>query len=191
MTIPRLTVILAVRMMLSMKYSTMADSLGDLRGQATAQREQLLNGRVKPRLSGISVKLLSTTVDGRETVCMSMSEQGKKVAEKSAATARDAMKKGEMAAERSVHAAQESYSTAVDAAREFNLKIIEMLRTNTEAFFEFAELVMSTKDPGAIMQLWTSHTQQQMEAFGKQSQELAALGQKLAGASIAPISRGL
>jgi len=112
---------------------------------------------------------------------MSMDEQGKKIAEKSAGVARDAMKKGEMTAEQSVQAAQESYATAVDGVRQFNLKIIEMLRTNTESFFEFAEQVASTKDPNAIVQLWTSRTQQQMEAFAKQGQELAALGQKLAG----------
>jgi hypothetical protein len=121
---------------------------------------------------------------------MSMDEQGKKIADKSAGMARDAMKKGEMAAEQSVQATQESYATAVDGVRQFNLKIIEMLRTNTEAFFEFAGQVASTKDPNAIVQLWTSRTQQQMEAFAKQSQELAALGQKLAGSSIEPTSRG-
>jgi hypothetical protein len=58
--------------------------------------------------------------------------------------------------------------------------MLEIARENTAAFFDFAQKVATTREPNAMIELFTAHMQKQMEMFSKQSQELTALGQKLA-----------
>src|SRR5271169_6766915 len=101
---------------------------------------------------------------------------------------RDNMKGGEAAAERSVQVGQEALSMMADNSSQLNLKVIEIARTNMEAFFDFTQELATTKDPSALMGLWKDHTQRQFEMFSKQTQELIMLAQQLAGnsASIVP-----
>ena len=83
--------------------------------------------------------------------------------------ARDTMNKGEAVAERSMKAAEDSLSVSADSVRDFNLKMIEIARENTVAFFDFAQKIATTREPNAMMELFTAHTQKQMEMFSKQS----------------------
>jgi hypothetical protein len=46
----------------------------------------------------------------------------------------------------------------------------------------------SAKDPGSLVEIWTKHARQQMEMLSKNSQEFAALGQKLATTGMQSIS---
>jgi hypothetical protein len=113
--------------------------------------------------------------------------RGKRIADDAADIARDTMKKGEAVTEQSLHAAQEGFATATENIREFNLKMIEIARENTEAFFNFAQKVATTREPTALMELFSAHTKNQIELFTKQSQELTALGQQVASKNIAPV----
>jgi hypothetical protein len=122
---------------------------------------------------------------------MAQFNQGDRIANEAAGIARDTVKKGEAATEQSLHAAQEGFAMAAESTRDFNLKMIEIARANTEAFFDFAQKAATTREPGALMELFTTHTKKQMEMFSKQSQELTVLGQKLAGKNVLPISGGL
>src|ERR1700690_2472915 len=117
--------------------------------------------------------------------------RGERIANEAAGVARDTMKKGEAVTEQSLPAAQEGLATATESARDFNLKMIEIARENTEAFFDFAQKAATTREPSALVELFTTHTKKQMEMFSKQSQELTVLGQKLAGKNVAPLSGGL
>jgi hypothetical protein len=74
-------------------------------------------------------------------------------------------------------------------ACEFSLKVIEISRANIDSFFDFALKVARTRDPSAMVELWTAHTQKQLETFGKQAQELTLLGQKLASKAADRIPR--
>lgn len=111
-------------------------------------------------------------------------DRGKRIADDATSIARDTMKKGEAATEQSLHAAQEGFAMASESAREFNLKMIEIARENTESFFDFAKKVATTREPTALMELFSAHTQNQIEMFTKQSHELTALGQKVASKNI-------
>jgi len=121
---------------------------------------------------------------------MSPFEQGKKIADKATTTARDTGNKGQATTEQTAQSVQESVSATADGARNFNLKILEMAKTNTNALFDFALEVASTKEPTQLMELWTQHARQLFETMGKQSQELTSMGQKVASASAEPLSRG-
>jgi hypothetical protein len=111
---------------------------------------------------------------------MSMYEQGKKAADEGADMARETIRKGRAKAEQAVEATQETVQMAGDSARQMNLKLLEIMRSNTETFFEFAEELASVRDPSQLVEIWTRYAQKQMESLGKHGQELTSLGQRLA-----------
>ena len=117
---------------------------------------------------------------------MSQFDKNKKTAE---GMVRDALNKGEAATEKTVLAAQESFSASADGVRHFNLKMLEMAKTNTNALFDFALEVARTKEPTQLAELWTQHSRQLFETMGKQSQELTSMGQKVVSAGAEPLSR--
>jgi phasin len=120
---------------------------------------------------------------------MSEQQQSRKFADKGATIANEAVEKGKANAERSARAFSQSYSTAVENMRDYNLKIIDMTQANTEAVFEVARQLATVKTPSDIIGLCTSHTQRQFETLSEQTKELTALGQKLAQESAEPIAR--
>ena len=117
--------------------------------------------------------------------------QSKRFADRSAATANETMEKGKATAERSARAFEQSYSTAVENVRDFNLKMIDMAQANIEAVFESARQLAAAKTPSDMIELWTSHTRKQFEMMSEQTKELTALGQKLVGESAEPIARSV
>jgi hypothetical protein len=119
---------------------------------------------------------------------MNTFEQGKKATDQAAGAVRETMRKGEAKVEQSLQAAQEGFQVAGDSAKQMNLKLIEIMRTNAESFFGFAEEMASAKDPSSLVEIWTKHARQQMEMLSKNSQEFAALGQKLATTGMQSIS---
>jgi hypothetical protein len=80
---------------------------------------------------------------------------------------------------------------ASEGFRDLNVKMIEIARENTEAFFDFARKVATTKEPTALMELFSEHTKKQMEMFKKQGHDLTALGQQLSGKTMASVTRGI
>lgn len=114
---------------------------------------------------------------------MSVSDLGGKAAEQGASMVRAATRKGEAKAEQTFAAAQEGFQIAGDGARQMNLKMLDMMRANAEAFFTFAEEVVTAKDPGKLMGIWSKYTQSQMQILSKHGQDLALFGQKVAATS--------
>jgi phasin len=133
------------------------------------------------------------TNNARENAMSTMSEQhqSRKFADKSAAIANEVVEKGKATAERSARAFEQSYSTAIDNTREYNLKIIDMAQTNIEALFDVARQLATAKTPSDMIELWTSHTRKQFEMLSEQTKELTALGQKMVGESTEPIARSV
>jgi hypothetical protein len=119
---------------------------------------------------------------------MSMQDQLKRGADQGANVARDTMRKGEAKAQQTMEAAQEGFQIAGDNARQMNLKLIEMMRENAEAFFSFAEEIANARDPGKLTTAWTRHAQSQIELFSKQGMELVALGQRFANTGMNSMS---
>src|SRR5271163_31712 len=126
---------------------------------------------------------------GRKDIPTSQLEQGKNVADKALSAARDSWNKGQAATEQTAQAGQEAFLASADGVRDFNRKVIEMAKANTNALFDFALEVAGTKEPSQIMELWSRHTQKQFEVLRMQSEELTSMGQKVATASTEPLSR--
>jgi phasin len=122
---------------------------------------------------------------------MSEQVQSRRYADKSAAISNETVEKGKATAERSAQAIGQSYSTAVENMRDYNLKMIDMAQANIEAVFGIARQLATAKTPSDMIELWTSHTRRQFEMLSDQTKELTALGQKLVGESAAPIARSV
>ena len=122
---------------------------------------------------------------------MNEQDQGRKFTDKSAAIANEALAKGKAAAAQSAQAVEQSYSATVENMRDYNLKMIDMARANTEGVFEFARQLTTAKSPPEMVELWTSHARKQFEMLSEHLSELTALGQKMASESADPIARSV
>jgi phasin len=123
---------------------------------------------------------------------MSERDQTRKFTDKSAAIASETLEKGKAAAEQATRVVQQSYSITVDNIRDFNVKMIDMAQANVVAVFEFARQLATARQPSDVIELWTAHAKKQFETLTEQiKEELSALGQKIAGESAEPISRGV
>ncbi len=122
---------------------------------------------------------------------MNEQDQGRKFTDKSTAIANEALAKGKAAATQSAQAVEQSCSATVENMRDYNLKMIDMARVNTEGVFEFARQLATAKSPSEMVELWTSHARKQFEMLSEQLTELTALGQKMASESADPIARSV
>jgi phasin len=122
---------------------------------------------------------------------MNEHDQAKKFADKSGMFVNETLEKGKAAAEQATRAVQQSYSITFDNIRDFNVKIIDMAQANVEAVLEFARQLATAKQPSDMVELWTAHAKKQFETLTEQTKQLSALGQKIAGESAEPITRGV
>ena len=86
---------------------------------------------------------------------------------------------------------QQSYSTAVSGAAEFNAQWIEIVRENTNASLDFARQLLAVKSPSEFFELSAAHTRQQFETFAQQAQQLASLAQKATTDAVKPMQASL
>jgi hypothetical protein len=114
----------------------------------------------------------------------------KKTFEAGARTAREALEQGAATAERATREAEQSYSSATEGLRDFNAKLIDIAQSNTMASLNFLAELARVKGPTEAFELWSRHIQGQMQRLTEQSQELAALGQRIASSSTEPLRRG-
>lgn len=89
---------------------------------------------------------------------MSMTDQLRRGAEQSASAARDNLRKAEAKVQETLETAQVGFQIAGDGARQMTLKLIEIVRANTEAFCSFAEELANTRDPSKLANIWAKHT---------------------------------
>ena len=114
----------------------------------------------------------------------------KKSFEAGARTAREAMERGTAATEQATKQAEQSYFSAAKGIGEFNAKLLDMAQTNSMAGLNFVADLSRVKDPTEAFEVWSRHTQSHLQRLSDQSQELAALGQRLASSSAEPLTRG-
>ncbi len=79
-----------------------------------------------------------------------------------------------------VRGVQEGFTSAVENARDLNLRLIDMAQANTTAAFDFAREVAEATSPTDFIQAWTTHATRQFDVLTKQASELTTLGQRFA-----------
>ena len=73
---------------------------------------------------------------------------------------------------------QDTYSTAVRSAQEYNAKVIEFAQTNTQTNLEFVQKLSNVKSPTEFLELSTNHSRKQFETLAEQARDLLSLAQK-------------
>jgi phasin len=115
----------------------------------------------------------------------------REMAEKSVAQAKESWDKMKAVTEEATDLLEDSYATASKGATDYNLKLIEITRTNTNAMFDFAAELMAVKSLSEMVELSTTHARQQFETATAQTKELAALAQKVTTDTVEPIKAGV
>jgi hypothetical protein len=124
-----------------------------------------------------------TARDERRTQMTDFDDVGRKATQKARETA-------EKTSEETLRAVEQSYSAAFDNIRNLNVKLIDAAQANAEVVCALARNVATIKTPSDLLPIWTNHAQKQFDVATKLANDLAALGQKLAIESTAPMIHG-
>ena len=114
-------------------------------------------------------------------------EQMRAFAEKGVSQAREGYAKFKDAAEAHNGAIEAVFTSINKGASAYSSKVMEFVKANTTASLDFAQELFGVKSPAEALELWTSHTRKQLEAFSAQTRELTELGQKIANETAEPI----
>jgi|SRR5277367_3796001 len=80
-----------------------------------------------------------------------------------------------------------SFFKTTDSLRDFNLKMIDMMRANAEASFDLAENLVTAKSPTDVFERFKGFAEQQVQTLQKQTQELTGLTQTVAQEAVQPV----
>jgi len=86
---------------------------------------------------------------------------------------------------------EETYATASKGVTDYNLKLIEMARANSNAAFEFTCGLIAMKSLPEMVELSTAQARKQFDLVTAQNKELWALAEKMATESAEPIKRSV
>jgi len=120
-----------------------------------------------------------------------MPEAFREMAEKGAAHARDTYAKAKAASEEAADLLENTYATVAKGVTDYNLKLIEIARTNTRAAFDYAHELLGVKSPSEFIELSTAQIRKQFDIVSAQNKELCALAQEVATKAAEPIKTGV
>ena len=120
-----------------------------------------------------------------------MPEAFREMAEKGVAHVRDTNAKAKVACEQAADLLENTYSTVTKGAQDYNLKLIEIARTNTRAAFDYAQELLAVKSPSEFIELSTARMRDQLDIVTAQNNELFALARKVAADVAEPVTTGM
>jgi len=112
-------------------------------------------------------------------------------AEKGVNQAKDNWEKMKAATEEATDLIEGSYATASRGYADYGLKMIEAMRANTNATFDFAGHLMAVKSLSEAVELSTAHMRKQFETMAEQGKEFGALAQKIATDTTEPLKESV
>jgi hypothetical protein len=94
--------------------------------------------------------------------------------------------KGNIAAEKTKEFMEGTYVSTMQAAAQFNAKLLEFARVNNEAFLSYMSELSRVKSPTDAVEITTRHARDQLATLTAQAKELAALGQQATFKAMTP-----
>ncbi|MCA0422534.1 MAG: TIGR01841 family phasin [Proteobacteria bacterium] len=91
------------------------------------------------------------------------------------------------AAEKATGKIEESVNAAKAGTLSFNLKALELARTNINASFDHVQALFGVKSVQDAFQLQTEFAKKQAETLAAQAKELASLGQQVVTDAVEPV----
>jgi phasin len=122
---------------------------------------------------------------------MEMPEAFREMSEKGAAHAKDTYEKAQVAAGQATDLMKNTYAIAAEGATNYNLKVFENTRTNTNSAFDYARDVFGAKSLSEFVELSTAHARKQFEAMTEQTKALTELTQNMTTEMAEPLKSGL
>jgi phasin len=119
------------------------------------------------------------------------SEAFRDMGEKGTAQAKETYEKMNAATTEAADLIRNSYSTAVKGMQDYNNKVIEFARANSNAAFDFVQKMSGVKSSSVFVELWAEHVRKQVETLTEQTKQLAALAQKATLATVEPFKAGV
>ena len=113
------------------------------------------------------------------------------MADKGIAQTISTFKNAKAATEEATNLFQHTYTAAAKGATEYNLKVIEMARINTNAAFDYAQELLGVKSPSEFVELSSARARKQFETMTAQAKELTTLAQKVAVETGEPLKTGI
>jgi phasin len=93
--------------------------------------------------------------------------------------------------ERGAAAAAESYATATQAAKDYNLKLMEIARANLNATFDLALDIAQVRSPSEFVEVSSAHARKQFETLTQQTKELGELARKIGLETAGPLKSAM
>jgi phasin len=115
----------------------------------------------------------------------------RELGEKGAAQAKETYEKMSAATAEVSNLIQNSCSTAARGAMEYNVRVIEIARTNANAAFDYANELLGAKSPSEFVEIATEHAREHFDTLAEQTRQLSALGQKVALEIAEPLQAGV
>jgi phasin len=120
-----------------------------------------------------------------------IAEPFKTAAQTGSSQAKEASETMSRATAESADLIKNCYVTGLNGAHEYNAKVMEFAKGNTEAGFSFAKKLSDVKSPSEFLGLATDYSRKQFETLTEQTKDLTALAQKVAVATVEPLKTGL
>jgi len=113
------------------------------------------------------------------------------MADQGIAQTKDSFKNAKAATEEAAHVFQQAYTVAAKGATDYNLKVFEIARFNTNAAFDYARELLGVKSLSEFVELSSARSRQQFETMTAQSKELATLAQRVSLEAAEPLKSGV
>src|SRR5258706_3431977 len=125
------------------------------------------------------------------TAAIQSNKAFRETAEKGVAQAKDTYEKAKVVTGQATDIFKDTCATAAKGATEYNLKVIEITRTNTNAAFEHAQQLLGVKSPLEFVEVTTAHARKQFDTMIAQTKELTELAQKVTTKITEPLNAGV
>ena len=115
----------------------------------------------------------------------------RKIAGNGGADANTTHEKAEATFEQALDLHKSIYTTAAKGAGDYNLKVLEIARTNAGAAFDYGQELMRVKSLPEFIELSTAHARKRFEAMTTQTKELTELAVRLTAGIVEPLKTGM
>ena len=122
---------------------------------------------------------------------MEVPEAFSEFAQKGVAQAKDIYGKAKAGTEEATDVLKNTYATAANGATHYNLKLVEIARTNTNAAFDYANELLGVKSLSEFIELSSAHARKQFDTLTGPTKELTVLAQKVATEIGEPLNTGV
>lgn len=116
-----------------------------------------------------------------------LQETVREAAEKGVEETRAAFARAKLVAEEATDSLEQSAKTAAESLLAFNHKLVDAMRANSDAGFDFVKALLGAKSWSQAIELNTAFTRQQFDAINAQGKDLAAFAQQAATEACAPL----